>query len=117
MNKSFDDALLSEEVIRALEFETKLEFAQNFFELYLAPLNDVISKPLTDKGLETIKHIGHKMGGHAEFPNLIPIGETLENLSLEMMKNGKKDITEFSKLFAEMQQIYESEIEPFVKQN
>jgi len=117
MNKSFDDALLSSEEILKLEFESKLEFALNFKDLYIIPLQEAIALLPAKKSLAAIKHIGHKVSGHAEFPDLIPLGESLEQLALEMLEKSFSDSSVYKKIHLEILKVYESDIVPFINQN
>jgi len=117
MNSSFDDSLLSDEVLKQLEFETRLDFAHTFEELYLIPLENALKTLLSKKCLASIQRIGHMIGGHGEFMSFVPMGESLEKHAKDMLEKNYTDKEVLLNIAKKIRNQYLTEIIPFLKKN
>ena len=117
MHSSFDDSLLSDDVLKQLEFETKVDFASTFEEIYLIPLENELKGLLSKKCLAAIQRIGHMIGGHGEFMSLVPIGENLEKQAKDMIEKNYIDKELLLEIAKKIRTQFINEIFPFLKKN
>ena len=115
-NEIFNTTGLTKKFVEELNFELKLKFANEFFEKFLNSAKQALKAWKLEENLQTLKHIGHKLGGHAEFPSLTKLGDLLENKVLSTIEGIEVGKVEITAIINEIDKVYQSEIIPFLNE-